>query len=424
MPWGVILAEALAALRANARRLAPMCVGVAWGVACTLVLGAIAAGFEAAQRRELEGVGDSFRLCRAIHAPKGRTDGRFAAIVQLQLEDLQAVARECPAVEAVAPKAFHFGSNFVLNGRKYTDSTLVGVDLEYPRVCNVPLEPGGRWLDADDLAVGRPVAVLGPRAKRELFGEQDAVGRELTFVREGRGNETRGHRLTVVGVLADVEWNTDLWYASHQDLVFVPAPLIERWCQRGFTFFVLRPTKPELADVALEQAHRVLSRRLGFSETTPGAIAVYYDSAQRAVALRGLFEGLRGFLGLVGTCIMLLGAIGIANVTIVSVLARRAEFGIRRAVGARPAWIFLQVFTETLLAAGASALLGAALAAAALAGLGAVELPDGFPAPRVDTATMGYALGAFTLVSLAAAAWPASRAARPSVIETLRGADL
>jgi putative ABC transport system permease protein len=125
-------------------------------------------------------------------------------------------------------------------------------------------------------------------------------------------------------------------------------------------------------------------------------------------ALNGLFLGL-------GAVALLVGAVGVANIMVISVLERRSEIGLRRALGATKGHIRTQFLAEAILLA--------------LAG-GAVGVAAGAAATAIYAHTKGWAivippqawaggLGAALLIGAAAGLLPALRAARMSPTEAL-----
>jgi ABC-type antimicrobial peptide transport system permease subunit len=123
------------------------------------------------------------------------------------------------------------------------------------------------------------------------------------------------------------------------------------------------------------------------------------------------------FLALLGAVSLVVGSLGVANVMLVSVVERRAEIGLRAAIGARPADIALQFVIESLLiclgGALAGLLLGLAGSAAALA-LAHIELSIGAGTlAAVALLVMGS--------GLVAGLYPALRAARLDPATTLQG---
>jgi putative ABC transport system permease protein len=142
------------------------------------------------------------------------------------------------------------------------------------------------------------------------------------------------------------------------------------------------------------------------------------DVSQPSAALvaqadaQGAFDGL--FLGL-GAVALLVGAVGVANIMIISVLERRSEIGLRRALGATRGYIRVQFLAEAVLLA----LIGGA------AGVGAGALSTAIYANTkhelvvIPALAWGGGIGAAILIGAVAGLWPALRAARMSPTEAL-----
>jgi len=121
------------------------------------------------------------------------------------------------------------------------------------------------------------------------------------------------------------------------------------------------------------------------------------------------------FLGL-GAVALLVGGVGIANVMVISVLERRSEIGLRRALGATRTLVAVQFLAESLLLSLLGGMGGVALGAAATAVFARVQ---GLPAV-VPTVAISGGLGAALVVGAVAGLYPANRAARLSPTEALR----
>ncbi|HVY97353.1 MAG TPA: ABC transporter permease [Solirubrobacterales bacterium] len=137
------------------------------------------------------------------------------------------------------------------------------------------------------------------------------------------------------------------------------------------------------------------------------------DALEAQAAAEGAFTSL--FLGL-GAVALLVGGIGIANVMIISVLERRAEVGLRRALGARRRHISAQFLGESLVLGIAGGMAGVLLGIGATATFAAYE---GLTLLVPPTAIAGGLLAACLLGGIAGL-YPAMRAARLTPTEALR----
>ncbi len=137
------------------------------------------------------------------------------------------------------------------------------------------------------------------------------------------------------------------------------------------------------------------------------------DVLEARAAAKGQFTTL--LLGL-GAVALLVGAIGIANIMVISVLERRGEIGLRRALGATRRHISSQFLAESALLAALGSIAGLALGAAATA-VYAVGQNEPFVVPMyalIAAPASGLVIGAL------AGLYPAAKAARLSPTEALR----
>jgi putative ABC transport system permease protein len=154
--------------------------------------------------------------------------------------------------------------------------------------------------------------------------------------------------------------------------------------------FTANPAQPEAVQVSL-----------------PSSILAARAAARTAYA--GLFLGL-------GAVAVLVGGVGIANIMVIAVLERRAEIGLRRALGATRRRVGLQFLTESVLLSALGGTAGVLAGAAATAGW---AVASGQPAvvPPVSVAVgLGIAVGTGALAGV----YPAARAARLAPAEALR----
>jgi putative ABC transport system permease protein len=147
---------------------------------------------------------------------------------------------------------------------------------------------------------------------------------------------------------------------------------------------------------------------------TPGEVDVSQPSAALVAQAdaQGAFDGL--FLGL-GAVVLLVGAVGVANIMIISVLERRSEIGLRRALGATRGHIRMQFLAEAVLLATIGGVVGVGIGATATA-IYASALHELVVIPLIAWAG---GIGAAILIGAIAGLWPAVSAARLSPTEAL-----
>ncbi|GAA1015715.1 ABC transporter permease [Acrocarpospora pleiomorpha] len=159
------------------------------------------------------------------------------------------------------------------------------------------------------------------------------------------------------------------------------------------------------ADDAVADVRSLLAPTI--SPQAPGEVDVSRPSDALAAqsAANDAFTGL--LLGL-GSIALLVGGIGVANTMIISVLERRREIGLRRALGATRRHILAQFLAEALLLSALGGVFGSVLGTAAT---GIMALINGWPFALPPLA-IGVAVGATLIIGAIAGLYPAIRAAR------------
>ena len=146
----------------------------------------------------------------------------------------------------------------------------------------------------------------------------------------------------------------------------------------------------------------------------PSEVAVSQPSAALVAQAdaQGAFDGL--FLGL-GAVALLVGAVGVANIMIISVLERGSEIGLRRALGATRGHIRVQFLTEAVLLAFTGGAVGVG------AGALATSIYASTKHELVVIPALAWAggIGAAVVIGAVAGLWPALRAARMSPTQAL-----
>ena len=467
--------EALRSIRREGKRLAPMALGIVFGMTVVMGLLAVAGGFEASQRRALSAYGDRFVLVRLNRAELDRAGGGEDRRLQMDYRDIEALRQGAPAIRRLSPMNMAYRARvFGRTGAAGANAWVAGTLPELTRIRNIPLAEG-RFHDDFDEAERRRVIVLGPMARKQLFGSEPALGRTVRItgfattpiaasavVSQGGKTSVRGSKqmppntsastspvpgftasptaasinpsaarasrpvqisaetFEVIGVLKDVE-TTKESYVSVARMAYVPFSTSTAIFDRRFITLLIEPRSIDEKELALRQLREVLGARYGFAPDDRNAVIIYFDAIERARSIRTIFAALRIFLAAVGILILAIGGIGVMNVVLVSVASRTFEIGLRKALGATPGQIYAQFFLETALACFLSGLLGFVLGSGGIVLLGALPLPETFAKPQLNVETAAISFGILTLTALTVGFYPARRAARLSPVQALQG---
>ena len=224
-----------------------------------------------------------------------------------------------------------------------------------------------------------------------------AAARRLGVVEPGTQVWLGGTSFTVVGILKPSVLAPELDNAA-----LIGAPVAER-----LFGYAGNPTTiyERSADRAVERVRELLGPTI--SPQAPGAVKISRPSDALA-AKNAADQAFTSLLTGVGSIALIVGGIGVANTMIISVLERRREIGLRRALGAMRSHILIQFLAEALLLAGLGGALGCVIGVGVTAGVAAANgWPFSLPALIILAG-----LGVTVLIGAVAGLYPAVRAAR------------
>ncbi|HYC02331.1 MAG TPA: ABC transporter permease [Azospirillaceae bacterium] len=390
------------------RRGGPRVLLAAGAVALAVAVAVIATALGEGARGELHAAGaaerDMFMVKAALMPPRPGRGGGWAPSTRLSPEDADLLRASLPGVVSVVPVA-GTERRVALAGRGYV-VPVRGATPDYARLRKLALA-AGRALDTADEAAAARVAVIGAGVARRLGDGQPLTGARIRIA---------GLPFEVVGQLAP----RGLTAASgnEDDLVLVPLSTARhRLLNRFFLDNLLVRMAPGTDLLAaragtlslLRQAHGLRPGQRNEAETLAmlRSGAIQARRAQLLAGLSNLFVAVSAALG----------AAGVLAATWLSVTQRRAEIGLRLALGATRWQIALQILLESgvlSLIGGALGVLAATLALAVLPALtGWMAAPDG--------AIVGWALPLAVLSAMAAGGVPALKAAAVMPVDALKG---
>ena len=390
-----LLGEALAGLLARPARVALTVLGTVIGV------GALVAtlGLSKTAANQIVGHFDALAATDIVVSPSARAGGAGAAVLpwdaEARLVRLNGVAAAGTLSDVDVRGAL--ARSVPINDPLAAGAIQLPMKAASPglfRAVRAQLATG-RLFDAGHSRRADRVLVLGPNAARRLgiarVDQQPAI-----FV---------GDRLyAVIGLLAGVRRQASLLGAA-----IMPEGTARREFGLRAPAFAQVETRIGAVDLIARQAP------LALSPSDPGLLKVAAPPDPRQ--LRGAVKNdLNALFLLLGGVSLLVGAIGIANVTLVSVLERVGEIGLRRALGAGRRHIAAQFLLESTAMGLAGGLIGASLGTLVIVGVSASKTWTPVLDPWVPLGAP--LLGA--LIGLASGTYPSLRAASLEPVEALR----
>jgi putative ABC transport system permease protein len=274
---------------------------------------------------------------------------------------------------------------------------LTAADQNLPATLGASMAQGW-WLNG---ATSRyPVVVLGSEAA-SLLGITTLTPTTQVWI--------GGHWFTVAGILGPVPLQSQM-----DAMAFIGFPIAEQYFAfDGHPTELFVRTNPAPAQVSAVAG--VLPATV--SPQDPGNVAVSYpsDTLRAELATQGAYNTL--FLAL-GAIALLVGGVGIANVMVISVLERRSEIGLRRALGATRRHVAEQFLSEAILLALLGGLAGTGIGVLATA---VYALTQHWHVIIPPQALYGGTTAALA-IGIIAGLYPATRAARLSPTQALRTA--
>jgi len=389
---------AFGAVLSHRLRSALSMLGIGIGIASVILLTSIGEG----TRRYMVGMFTQFGTnLIGVNPGKSKTSGIpgvFGGTThKLTIDDALALAR-LAGIEEAMPVAF--GSARVESNGRGRNVFIYGVTPEAPKVWKYVVRQGSFWPESDPHR-GSQFTVLGPKLKRELFGEANALGQ---FVR------IAGARFRVIGVMAP---KGQFLGFDIDDSAYVPVVSAMKIFNLGeLNEIDIVYAHAGLAGQVEREVRSLLTERHGgeedFTVTTQSAMLAVFDNVMNIVTAS---------VGAIASISLLVGAIGILTMMWIAVGERTAEIGLARAIGATRRQIHLLFLVEAAALATAGGTLGvlAGMGLAALLRLAVPGLPVHTPLLFVLVA-VAVSVGTGLLSGLL----PARRAAAMDPIEALR----
>lgn len=382
--------------------------GIFWGTAMLAILLGGARGAKDLLMRNFDGFATNSGAIfagRTSEAYKGHQKGRWW---NLDVTDVERIKENFPEFETVTEQLT--GNGRFESDRYSYSGTVMGVSPDFVKVMT-PVIFTGRFINNADMSLERKVAVIGKKVANELYPESiDPIGKKLKI---------NGIYYTVAGVAGQ---NNEVNLGGRVDeSVLISAPSFRRVFNRGDNVDVIMfvaKNNTRIADLKNRLRHVVYTRH-AISPSDEGAMWIF-DISERFEMVNNLFRGVSLLAMFIGFSTLMAGIIGIGNIMWIIVKERTQEIGIRRAIGAKPRDIIVQILSEGMLLTAVAGIAGICLAAIALGITQAVTTNEvGTPRFQMNLWQAFSIMATFVILGTIAGLIPSIKAMRIKPIEAL-----
>ena len=326
------------ALRVNKMRSALTMLGIIIGVGAVIAMVAVGTGASRKIAQQISSMGSNLMIILPGTTTAGGVRMGMGTQPTLTMGDAEAIARECPAVEAVAP--IHGGVGQVVYGHQNWSTGVTGTTADFFQVREWGLI-SGRVFTAQDVKSAAKVAVIGQTVMDNLFGDEDPVGKTIRI---------KNVPFIVFGVL-DRKGQSPQGQ-DQDDAIFIPITTAQKKLF-GAQFpgmvriISVKAKSAEDLEAAERQITALLKQRHRIGPKQDNDFTIR-NLTQFMQAQQQSSKVMTMLLAAIASVSLLVGGIGIMNIMLVSVTERTREIGIRMAIGAKTWDIRLQFIIEAL----------------------------------------------------------------------------
>ena len=406
------LKTALAGLRHAKTRAMLTMLGIVIGIASVILLMSIGTSAQNLIISQVQNIGSNL-----LFVIPGATQGSkfsppasaFGIIIKTLKERDIEFFRKDPSIDKAAGEVH--GQARAVYSNNDISVTYTGATGEYFDIINLKAEKG-RLLNSKDDKSMEKVVVLGSEVAKKLFGEKEAIGKNLRL---------KNNSFKVIGVME--KKGMSAFGADLDNNIFIPMSVAQKQ-MLGIDYYsaaFIQGNNSYSIDFIKSRMTSIL--RQNHSITNPDKDDFNVRTQEDALAVLGSITSvLKIFLASIAAISLVVGGIGIMNIMLVSVIERTREIGLRKAVGATNADIMQQFLTEAIILTSIGGLVGiiggAGFSFLIYLGISKFAVADWtFSLPL---SSILLALGVSTTIGLVFGIYPARQASKKNPVEALR----
>jgi putative ABC transport system permease protein len=393
--------ETRTSLFANVSRTFLTVLGIVIGIASVIIMLSIGQGAQDSIASSINSLGSNVLTVRAGGGNGGPGQVNTGESIALTTKDSDAIA-ELTLAKAVAPTVQT--RTQVVAGSKNISGTIIGVTPSYAEVSSVKMDIGNFITTSQNRSFSK-VVVLGSTAKTNLFGTDEAVGKQVKI---------KTNSYTVVGV-AVAKGGTG--FTSPDENIYIPLNTASQYLTGGNSvqsIAVTSDTAENLTQLQTDLTNLLLARhKITNPDLADFRILNQADLLSTASSITSIFTIL---LGSVAGISLVVGGIGIMNMMLTTVRERTKEIGLRKAIGAQRKDIQTQFLTEAIVITVSGGIIGIILGFLVSWGI----TYSGVITTSVSTFSVLLSFGVSVGIGVIFGYYPARKAAQLNPIDALR----
>ena len=403
MTFNDIFKESWLSISGNKIRSFLTVLGIVIGVMAVVIMVAVGETVQRQITDQFSSLGTGTIIIRAGAAQTGgvRTGNRQT----LTIDDAEFIAK-LPDVAAVSP--VQNSAAQIIYGNKNWGTSMAGVYPGYTTVQNIEMDQG-TFFDQSAVRNASTYAVIGPKTAEELGLPDNPVGEVI---------RVQNTPFVIIGMTAA---KGDSAMGSQDDMIMIPITTLKKRLQgsrfpNSVSMISLKLYSDADNTLVINQITALLRDRHKLKDGDADDFQIM-DMKQIMDTMNTVTGYLKMLLIAIAAVSLLVGAIGIMNMMLVSVVERTREIGIRKAIGARERQIIIQFLSESILISFIGSMAGLLLGVGLSQGVGRFIL--GYNVP-FSAWPVVLSVSVAVIVGLASGVAPALKAAKLNPIDSLR----